>query len=40
MYRNGTLIVKWDLENKKPMKGRASTKVLELIEQLDAEGLL
>ena len=40
VYRNGTLIVKWDLENKKPMKGRASTKVLELIEQLDAEGLL
>ena len=34
------LIVKWDLENKKPMKGKASAKILELIEQLEGEGQL
>ncbi len=40
VYRNAKLIVKWDLENRKPMKGKASVKVLELIEQLEAEGLV
>jgi hypothetical protein len=40
VYRNGRLIVKWDLENKKAMKGKASAKILELIGQLEAEGRL
>ena len=40
VYRNGRLIVKWDLENRTAMKGRASAKALELIEQLEAEGRL
>jgi hypothetical protein len=40
VYRNGRLIVKWDLENKKSMKGKASARVLELLEQLEAEGRL
>ena len=40
VYRNGKLVVKWDLENRTPMKGKASAKVLELIEQLDIEGRL
>jgi len=40
VYRSGRLVVKWDLENEKPMKGRASTKLLELIRQLEAEGRL
>jgi hypothetical protein len=40
VYRNGSLIVKWDLENRKPMKGKAPTRVLELIDQLEAEGRL
>lgn len=40
VYRNGKLIVKWDLDNKKPMKGRATRRVLELIAQLESEGLL
>jgi hypothetical protein len=38
VYRNGRLIVKWDLENGKPMKGRASPRILELIAELDVEG--
>ncbi len=40
VYRNGSLIVKWDLENRKPMKGKAPARVLELIDQLEAEGRL
>ena len=40
VYRNGRLIVKWDLESGTAMKGKASAKLLELIEQLDAEGRL
>jgi hypothetical protein len=33
-------MVKWDLDNKKPMRGSAPRRVLELIEELEAEGLL
>ena len=40
VYRDGKLVVKWDLENRKAMKGRASSKVVRLIDQLDAEGRL
>jgi hypothetical protein len=40
VYRNGKLVVKWDLENGKVMQGVASQKVLELIRQLQAEGLI
>jgi hypothetical protein len=40
VYRNGTFLVKWDLQNKTAMKGAASAKVLELIEQLEREGRL
>lgn len=40
VYRDGKLVVKWDLENKKPMKGKASRRVLDLIEELESEGLL
>ena len=40
VYRDGKLVVKWDLGNRKPMKGKAVRRVLELIEKLDAEGLL
>jgi hypothetical protein len=40
VYRDGVLIVKWDLDNKRPMKGRAPRKVLELIAQLEAEDWL
>ena len=40
VYRDGKLIVKWDLDNQKPMKGAATRRILELISQLEAEGLL
>jgi hypothetical protein len=40
VYRDGTLIVKWDLDNQKPMKGTATRRILELIAELEAEGLL
>jgi hypothetical protein len=33
-------IVKWDLDNQKPMKGTATRRILELIRELEAEGLL
>ena len=40
VYRDGKLVVKWDLDNKKAMKGAASRRVLELIAELESEGLL
>ena len=40
VYRGGRLIVKWDLDNEKPMRGAASKRVLQLIRQLRAEGRL
>ena len=40
VYREGKLVVKWDLENRKPMKGAAPRKVLKLIRELEVEGLL
>lgn len=40
VYRQGKLLVKWDLDNKKPMKGKASRRVLRLIRELESEGLL
>ncbi len=40
VYRRGKLIVKWDLENGKAMKGKATRKILWLNGELEAEGLL
>jgi len=40
VYRNQRLVVKWDLDNQKPMKGSASRRVLKLIHKLESEGLL
>lgn len=40
VYRDGKLVLKWDLENRKAMAGSPSGKVLDLIAQLDSEGLL
>ena len=39
-YRDGVLVVKWDLVHWKPMAGRASRKVLALLRELAAEGKL
>ena len=40
VYRDGTLIVKWDLDNWKQMIGNATRRVRVLIEQLESEGAL
>ena len=40
VYRDGRLVVKWDLDNHKAMKGRPTRRVLDLIAGLVAEGLL
>jgi hypothetical protein len=40
VYRDGKLIVKWDLDNKRAMQGRATARVVALIEELESEGLL
>ena len=40
VYKDAKLIVKWDLDNCKAMKGRANKRVLELIRQLQKEELL
>lgn len=40
VYRDGKLVVKWDLENRRPMKGEASREVLQLIAEIESEGLL
>jgi hypothetical protein len=40
VYRDEKLVVKWDLENHKAMKGRASRRIRRLIEELEGEGLL
>ncbi len=40
VYRDGVLIVKWDLDNRKPMVGKSTRRVCLLIEQLESEGAL
>ena len=40
VYRDGQLIVKWDLENGVAMKGSATRRILRLIREMQAEGLL
>lgn len=40
VYRDGKLIVKWDLENHRPMKGKVSRKLLEVLKGLESEGFL
>jgi len=38
--RDGRLVVKWNLDDRVAMKGRASRRVLELIATLGREGSL
>ena len=40
VYRDGKLVVKWDLDNRKAMKGAATHRVLKLIAELESEGVL
>jgi len=40
VYRDGRLIVKWDMENNQAMKGRISARILATIRELQGEGKL
>lgn len=40
VYKDGRLVVKWNLDDEVPMKGRASARVLSLIRTLVQEGIL
>jgi len=40
IYRGDQLVLKWDLDNGKPMEGNLSSKLLELIHELEDEGKL
>ncbi len=40
VYRDGKLVVKWDLDHGQPMKGAASAQIRRLISALVEEGEL
>jgi len=40
VYKDGKLVVKWDLESHVAMKGQANSRVLKLIAKLENEGRL
>lgn len=37
VYKDGKLVVKWDLENSVAMKGSASRRILRIIQKLKVE---
>lgn len=38
-YRDGELVLKWDLENGEAMAGKPTRRILSLIEELERAGL-
>lgn len=40
VYKDGKLVVKWNLDDCVPMKGRPTARLLELIAELELEGIL
>ncbi|GMU77261.1 MAG: hypothetical protein AMXMBFR46_00620 [Acidimicrobiia bacterium] len=40
VYRDGVLVVKWDLDNWQPMKGAATARIERLLSELVEEGRL
>jgi len=40
VYRDGKLLLKWDLEKKTAMKGKPAGPVLKLLRELEEEGQL
>jgi hypothetical protein len=40
VYRDGKLVVKWDLDNWLPMQGKANKRIERLLRELVEEGLL
>ena len=40
VYRDGKLVVKWNLDDRVPMRGRPTRRVLQLIAELEEDGLI
>lgn len=40
VYKDGKLVVKWDLDNHLAVEGKASRRILKLIAELEQEGRL
>ena len=40
VYKDSKLVLKWNLENEKVMKGKSSKKLIEIIQELQIEGKL
>ena len=40
VYRDGELVVKWDLDNWQAMRGEATSRIKRLVKELMDEGLL
>ena len=40
VLRDGRLVLKWDLERGRPMRGFAPAKLVALVRELEEEGLL
>ena len=40
VYKDGRLVVKWDLENRQAMKGHADARLKKLMDELVKEGSL
>jgi hypothetical protein len=40
VYRDGRLIVKWNLDDCVSMKGHVTARILQLITELEQEGML
>lgn len=40
VYRDGKLVLKWNLDAKLPMQGKATARILEIIAELEKEGAL
>ena len=40
VYKDKALVLKWDLDNQQAITGKADTKILRLISELEKEGKL
>ena len=40
VFREGSLVVKWNLEDDVPMSGKANRRILRILDELRAEGRL
>lgn len=40
VYRDGAAVLRWDLDHRRSVSGRANERVLEVIGELEAGGLL